>query len=251
MTKTRDRAVEGRNDLSRFVVHLTRDDQKDDPVHGRTAEENFEGIMNRLMIYALRPHCLHKTQIPDKHREKFAVCCFTEVPLQELHLLTRSIKGRRNQYSDYGVVFSREFLMLKGAQPAIYLNSYGKNSDLSEAADRIFELAKAEGFRGKLSRLIPYMNHMNEGYDFAWEREWRIVGDLKFELEDIVCLILPEQGEMALKREFLESGVPVISPGWTTERIIDEFSKQARRARRIWRAKKRSKTNDKRRRNAR
>ena len=33
VTRARDRAVEGGNDLSRFVVHLTRDDTADSECH--------------------------------------------------------------------------------------------------------------------------------------------------------------------------------------------------------------------------
>ena len=126
--------MEGRNDLSRFVVHLTRDDSRDGPDHGQTERENFDGIMEGRTILALRPHCLHMDQIPEKHRDKFSVCCFMEVPLPELHLVTRPIQGRRNQYSDYGLVFSRDFLVSKGAQPAIYVNSYGGDSELRTLA---------------------------------------------------------------------------------------------------------------------
>ena len=101
MSQARTRAVEGRNDLSRFVIHLTRDDRADadDRVHGQRAELNFRGIIDSRKILALRPHCLHAEYIPDEHRERFSVCCFTEVPLSELHLLTRPIDGRRTEAS--------------------------------------------------------------------------------------------------------------------------------------------------------
>ena len=80
MTRTRDRAVEGRGDLSRFVIHLTRDDRNDFE-NGDTAEENFRGIVSDQTILAVRPHCLHAEDIPDEHSRQFSVCCFTEVPL--------------------------------------------------------------------------------------------------------------------------------------------------------------------------
>ena len=177
--------------------------------------------------------------MPEEVKLDFSVCCFTEVPLTELHLLTRQIQGRDIELSDYGFVFSREFLVAQGAQPAIYINSYGGDTSTREAADRI-ELAKRQEFRkGKLRRLLPYLNAMHERYDFTWEREWRVVGDMEFAPEDIVCVTLPEDGEEELKREFLEDGVPIISPGWSTERIVSEFSDQARRAQRLREPKKR------------
>ncbi len=246
MTQVRDKAVKGRNDLSRFVVHLTRDDRKDFSKGGGTALQNFKSILDDLIIYAQRPRCLHMEKIPKNHHHAFSVCCFMEVPLAELHLVTRPIEGRNNQYSDYGFVFSRDFLISNGAQPAIYVNSYGGNSELKEAADEIYKIAAKSDFHKKLSRLIPYLNIMNERYDFTWEREWRIAGNLEFKLNDIACVILPEQKDEELKNEMLEGGLPVISPGWTMERIVEEFSKQARRARRVWRSGNRTNSSRKR-----
>ena len=238
MTNARANAVEGRNDLSRFVIHLTRDDTRDFE-DGASAADNFSAIVNDRKILALRPHCLHANRIPEKHRRRFSVCCFTEVPLSELHLLTKRIPGRRIQLSEYGLVFSREFLVSKGAQPALYINSYGGKSWLREAADKVCDIAEDNDFRrGKLWRLLPYLNAMYERYDFTWEREWRMRGDLKFTPKDIVCVILPENNEEEWKHKFLRRGVPVISPGWSTERIVSELSGQARQARRMWVAKK-------------
>lgn len=239
MTSAKDNAVEERNDLSRFVIHLTRDD-RDDFDDGASAAENFGAIVEDRRILALRPHCLHADRIPKKHRRRLSVCCFTEVPLSELHLLTRHIQGRRIELSEYGLVFSREFVVSKEAQPALYINSYGGNFWLREAADKICDIAKDNDFRkGKLWRLLPYLNAMHERYDFTWEREWRMRGDLEFTPGDIVCVILPEKHEDEWKRKFLQRGVPVISPGWSTERIVSELSGQARRARQHWVARKR------------
>ena len=86
---------------------------------------------------------------------------------------------------------------------------------------------------------------MNEAYDFTWEREWRVLDDLHFEPKDVVCIILPEDGEKEWKRKFLTWGVPVISLGWSTERIVSEFSDQARKARRTWMRKGRGRSESK------
>ena len=238
MTNARAKAVEGRSDLSRFVIHLTRDDT-DDSENGASAADNFSAIVSDRRIRAYRPHCLHAKRIPERYKRRFSVCCFTEVPLSELHLLTRPIPGRHIQLSEYGLVFSREFLVSEKAQLALYINSYGGNLWLREAADKVFDIAEGCDFRrGKLWRLLPYLNAMHEQYDFTWEREWRVCGDLKFTPKDIVCVILPENNEEERKREFLKRGIPVISPGWSTERIVSELSGQARWAKRLWVAKK-------------
>ncbi|WPD23024.1 MAG: abortive infection system antitoxin AbiGi family protein [Candidatus Electrothrix scaldis] len=237
MNKAKEKAIEDRKDISRFVVHLTRDDRKDFD-DGRTALENFEGIIENRKVLALKPHCIHANKIPDKLRASYSVCCLSEIPLTELHLLTKYIPGRKIRLSDYGIVFSREFIISKGAQPAIYINSYGENNLLREAADTIYNIAEKGNFRqGKLRRILPYLNAMHERYDFTWEREWRIKGDLVFTPKDIVCVILPEQ-ENKWRKKFTLRGIPIISPGWSYEKIIAEFSNQARSARRYWVSKK-------------
>lgn len=234
------KAIEGRSDLSRFVVHLTRDDTRDFS-DGASAPDNFGAIVESRTIIAAKPHCLHWKKIPRKYKRKFSVCCFTEVPLSELHLLTRNIPGRQIQLSEYGFVFSREFLISKKAQPALYINSYNQNFSLREVADTIYEVVEKAKFQeGKLQRFLPYLNAMNEQYDFAWEREWRILGDLVFKPRDIVCVVLPENGAEEWRERFLQRGIPAISPGWSTEEIVWELSKQARQARKQWVAKKKA-----------
>ncbi len=238
MNDAKSRAIEGRGDISRFVVHLTRDDSADF-TNGASALENFASIVQDRRVRAYRAHCLHAKRIPKRLRRKFAVSCFTETPLSELHLLARNIPGRRIRLSELGLVFSREFLIENGAQPALYINSYGDNLWLKDAADEVCDIAEDQDFRKcKLWRLLPYLNAMHEGYDFTWEREWRVRGDLKFTPKDIVCAILPEYDATDWKKKFLQQGIPVISPGWSTERIVSELSGQARKARRRWVAKR-------------
>ena len=170
-------AVKDRSDISRFVVHLTRDDSKDFD-DGATALDNFSNIIDERKIVALQPHCLHGSRIPNKMKNKFSVCCFTEVPLTELHLLTDDIPGRKIKLSEYGIVFTREFIISKGAQPAIYINSYDGNTMMREAADMICDIAEKRKFKtGKLWRILPFLNAMHERCDFSWEREWRLNGD--------------------------------------------------------------------------
>src|SRR5262245_41280960 len=73
--------------MSRFMVHLTRDDRTE--VGGATAREKFENMLRVGEITALRPHCLHAKYIPEDKRDLFAVSCFTETPLSQVKMLTR------------------------------------------------------------------------------------------------------------------------------------------------------------------
>lgn len=60
----RENVTEGREDLSRFVIHLTRNDKRDFS-NGGTARENFLNILEQKEIKAFRPHCLYNKKIKD------------------------------------------------------------------------------------------------------------------------------------------------------------------------------------------
>jgi hypothetical protein len=226
-----------REDLSRFIVHLTRD-TREDFEDGATARKNLLSILKDRRIKARTAHCLHRRkleQAPAAVRRVFQVTCFTEVPLNQIHLLTQPIARRRIQLESYGLVFEKSFLVQQGAQPALYINGYsGRNATLRDAVDTIFELAVKKKFRGKIWRILPFVNAMHERYDFTWEREWRIAGPLAFRPQDLVCLILPPGGKEPRLRELLaKRGIAVISPGWIYEQIVAELSRQQRSTKRL------------------
>ena len=114
------------------------------------------------------------------------------------------------------------FIVAEGGQPAIYLNSYGGNTWIREAADELFDTCvnKEGDLQQPLSRILPFLNAMHEKYDFTWEREWRLVSDLHFGSSDVVCVILPPQGDEDLKEKFAAKGRAVISPGWSYEQLL-------------------------------
>ncbi|GIU18407.1 hypothetical protein TUM4261_39170 [Shewanella sp. c952] len=229
---SKDKAIQGRADLSQFVIHLTRNDSSDG---GYTAPENFKSMLADMIIEAYAPHCLHSQEIPDRYKARYNVACFTEVPLTQLHQLTKHIRGRKVQLQPYGFVFRREFIVENGAQPVININSYGGNREVRDAADELFEIVKKNGFdKGKVCRLLPFLNAMHEAYDFSWEREWRIVGGLEFEPVDVVAVVLPKGGEEGLRAKFIKKGIPVLSPGLTYEEIVYEFSLQQRATKTAW-----------------
>jgi hypothetical protein len=135
MAVNRSNVTEQREDVSRFVFHVTRNDEAQG---GATACKNFLDILEEQEILAVRPHCLHGRQIgqlPKATREAFKVACFTEVLHSQIRFLTRKIEGRSIRLASYGFVFSK---IDKGAQPAIYINNYSGNTHLREAVDRIW-----------------------------------------------------------------------------------------------------------------
>src|SRR5437016_3781867 len=92
MNNRAEEAMRFREDISRFMVHLTRDDENEWPEgSGGDARHNFESILDHKSILAIKPHCLHGDlirKVPEKTQDKFKVACFTETPLAQIkHLL--------------------------------------------------------------------------------------------------------------------------------------------------------------------
>lgn len=232
MSNLSDAISKKREDISQFVIHLTRDDRDTFATGGASAKGNFLAILKSQTVRALRPHCIFNKQIenmPAALQDKFNVACFTETPLNQLHQLVGKIPGRNIELRPYGFVFTKEYLTSKGAQPAIYINSYNNNLWLRESVDAFFALACVNNvLTPKLWRLLPFVNAMHEKYDFSWEREWRTHKDLKFGRSHLVCVVLPSLGEELLKERFAKAGIAVISPGWTYEQIVTELAKQQR-----------------------
>lgn len=230
-------ASRGRDDISQFVVHLTRDDSKDFKDGGSSARDNFLRILKERFVGAFKAHCLFNPllgEVDEAVKKRFHVACFTETPLNQIHLLVRRIAGRSVVFEPYGFCFRKQFLVEKGAQQAIYINSYVANNDLKSAAMSLYSRCKQNDFKDPEWRLLPFVNAMHEQYDFSWEREWRLRGPLKFKHSDLVCVILPDEGEDELKEYCAKKGLAAISPGWRYEDIVSELAKQQKATRKAW-----------------
>jgi hypothetical protein len=230
------RAVSGREDMSSFMIHLTRDDSTGGEgwyESGFEAKENFRLIADQKCLRAYKPHCLHRNKLWDLREDvqnAFKVICFTEAPLQELDNLVKLIPGRKHKLQAYGYVFRRDFLIAAGAQQVMYINEYDPFNGLRGPIDALFDMAHRNHFRGLTWRILPFISTMRDSYDYTWEREWRIVGDLKFLYRDLVCVIMPE-GDQDGRDRWTRYGVPVISPSWSYEKVVFELGRQQKKSR--------------------
>jgi len=230
-----------REDMSRFLVHLTRD------YDGLSAKDNLINILNDKTIEARNAHCLvmHKIKEMDFStvlQDEFCTVCFTEAPLTQIKQLVKNIEGRRIKLEPYGLVFWKEELFDRGASPAIYLNAKGTSvsrflldefNDIFKNIKTLKKLQKVESSHYKnIVNYYSLINIVNDKHDFMWEREWRHHGDFKFKYVDIVAIIAnkPDEFETLCKKEcdpkvfaYLER-LPVIAPGWTYEELIEEFA---------------------------
>jgi hypothetical protein len=155
-------------DLSDYLVHMT------------TSPAALASIITSGRIEARNPFglgCgLH--MVEDKHK----AACFTEMPLSELDRL-------RERRKSWGIAFKREFVLKQGGQRVWYL-------DIDKAPYHAIHGLKESAFESRdwdnpIWNITPFVDQWNpeKNYTFDWEREWRVVGGLRFDHEDVVLLI--------------------------------------------------------------
>lgn len=224
--------IEKRADISKLVVHLTRDDSGTFP-GGSDAQSNFLSILADEEIKAYRAHSLYAKQVPEQHQENFFVSCFTETPLTQIHRLSRPINGREIQLEARGFAFDRDFMFERGAQQVYYVNSYPEDDPTRAGFNAVFREAKRQGFKGSEWQVLPFVSANQSSYDFGWEREVRVRRSLTFALEDIVCAIVPDNVSLTIRKHLAQLAIPYYTPGWGLERYVIESRNQRRRTRRV------------------
>lgn len=208
------------SDLSRWLVHLTR------------SEVDLISILKSGRIEARSPYGAGKyfTGMQRRHHS----VCLTEIPLDQIRRMTSN--------RPWGIVFDKERLRAKlGAQPVWYVNY--PSPEWAAIGAAMEEARASEG--APIWKLTPFIEGVRslQGQfpnDWRWEREWRVQGDLDFDLADIAMVIAEEEGAPAFLEE-VSVGVPWISSddvvvrwsggftgGWEkeVEDMLDRFQEQ-------------------------
>ncbi|ALE93783.1 hypothetical protein AOC05_18010 [Arthrobacter alpinus] len=130
----------------------------------------------------------------DMVAEKHEAACFTEMPLSELDRL-------RDRGKSWGIAFKRDFVLQHGGQRVWYLDI---NGSPYQALHGLKEVAfDHRDWTNPVWDITPFVDQRNPGsYAFEWEREWRVVGGLRFDLEDVVLLIGLDGVEPLLHEKF-------------------------------------------------
>lgn len=156
---------------------------------------------------------------------KPTVVCFCDIPVTDIHIHLR-------KYSHFGLSFLKQFLISKGANPVFYVakNSVVGNpakgySTRAEELDKVMvtyqmffryatdALSRREG-KGRIPRnatqmlldveffldynIFSFLKVFDDSLpdedpeNFYMEREWRVIGNLQFEMDDVYRVILPQ-----------------------------------------------------------
>jgi hypothetical protein len=224
--------VSRRTDLGTFVVHITR------TYKGRSAKRNLEAILRGKQILARSPFgsavkalqsAIRDSKASDDDLNSQKAVCFTETPLEHLHLMLAEITDIRRacQFAPYGIAMTKKIARERGVNPIWYVDITPGHDWLTNPINNLVAEAITSGnfADSHIARLTPFIEQMGSfgglyRKEFWWEREWRHRGD--FQVPRRVILIAPE----AEHREFAEMAednaveASFIDPKWGLEAII-------------------------------
>jgi hypothetical protein len=211
-----------KRDFSPFLVHLTKDetDNADNNIVITPAKDILEIILSQRALKAFNCYCLFNTDLekPESNsfRDSFKVVCFTETPIDQIHILLSEVQGKKFKPKPYGLVFKKDYIRMQEGNPVFYVYT-----NLFDSLWSLYNDAKNRNFSLKDNKVLALVNRCDEKVDFHWEREWRIVGDLHFNLSEIYCGLCPEEDISYFQSKY--SPVKFISPQWGLNRILDKL----------------------------
>lgn len=154
------------------------------------------------------------------------VICFADIPATDLGLHIK-------KYSPFGITFSKEFLIQRGASPVFYIcaNSHDpvEDADLESIFRKGLQafVEWSESHWADESKLLRFLTEQvfpmmkfwtyspvdNAENNYYMEREWRVPTRVDFSLCDIYRLILPRDYVPRLREDFREyDGEVLCSP---------------------------------------
>lgn len=224
-----------REDLSPFLIHLTRDGSykkwKDidttlttDQNVTITAKSSLENIISIKKIEARCPFGYFNYKVPYRtnnqnsqvKRDWLRAVCFTETPVDHIYVQCEPIEGRQLNFKPYGLAFFENSIKANGGNPVMYFNT--QNTTIRGALDSIPTssiclnlkptLALYEGFGPPLynTRYSPAQ------IDFRWEREWRIVNDFIFNIPSDVAFGICPKNEITYFEGLVGNAIKFIDP---------------------------------------
>lgn|SRR5258708_2646510 len=221
-----------RSDLSTFLVHLTRTS------NGQLGRERLAAILRNDRLLATSMFGMAKTKLPAGVEFDSQRCvCFTETPLEYVHLLLQAIEGRQIQFEPYGIAFPKKLGRKLQINPVWYLDMTPGYTWLTNAVDELVDQALGGGRdldAHPVARLTPFIEQMFTHRDIAgnvnrkefwWEREWRKVGHLTLP-ERIIILCPEEEFEhfSLVAAGIVRRASVFVDPYWGLEQIISRFA---------------------------
>ncbi len=158
--------------MSQYVVHFT------DKPHV------FAEILATGHLRASGPFGFSWARKHDKVQKFHYSGCFSEVPLDSTQRIMR-------RHGSFGVAFTKDFIRRRQGARVWYVDQ--GSTQARRLNEHLSELTAAQDFVHPMWSLTPFIDLVMPGkYEWDWEREWRVQGDIRFTLEDVAFVITPE-----------------------------------------------------------
>lgn len=177
--------ISSRNDLSHYLVHLTRE------YGGISAKENLISILKFQQIESRNIDCYRKSNIPSVAHGEFKVVSFTEAPFHQIDKLVNIPFKRKINLEAYGLAFERRYIIDRNGSPVIYV--YNKEQQAFYDLLINMYISSANSSYNQIqdlpSRIIPFIKLINENEDFHWEREWKVRKNFNFDINKCTIIV--------------------------------------------------------------
>lgn len=168
--------------MSQFVVHFT-----DDP-------NVFAEILATGVLRASGPYGFSwARRLPEVANRHYSAC-LSEVPVNNLERLIR-------RHGNYGIGFAKSFIRGLGGARVWYVDQ--RSIQARHLNEHLQDLSRRKEFDHPMWNLTPFIDLVMPGrYEWDWEREWRVRGDLYFKLSDIAFTVTPDGIDEVSELEF-------------------------------------------------
>ncbi len=221
-----------RNDLSAFVVHLTRLTGD-----GNSARQNLRSILEGQVIEARTAFGPAKDILQGRRGKDLQsqhCVSFSETPIEHLYCLVQRIPKRSFKLSPYGLAFTKMTARTLGVNPVWYVDITPGHDWLMNPVNQWIktEIKRRKQFRkSPIAQIAPFIEQMGSGMgrsgygyrkEFWWEREWRHRGDFRFSLHHVALGLAPERRIKAFEKvtERLGRRISFVDLKWGIEKII-------------------------------
>lgn len=161
-------------------------------IHLTERADTLTAILNQGRLLAQNPYGAAFNI--DALASSQAVACFSEMGALD------SVATLADRHGEFGLGFTKTWMQTQGAAPVWYLPRH------SEVQSEFFNTVRELAFRNRpdpdhpLWRITPFIDYPRDAdhrdttapYDWRWEREWRIRGGLRFQMDDVAILFAPE-----------------------------------------------------------
>ena len=190
------------------LLHPKWRDMSDWIVHFTGTEEHLRAILSDGFIRPSGPFGNGKNiaELTESHRS----ACFSEIPLDHLRRLY-------DRHGRWGIGFPRKFVDGRGGARVWYLE---KGTVVEQAVfDLHRQLLIGQNFDHHFWSLTPFIDVMSDTYSyrFDWEREWRVPQGLRFELDDVAFLLVPDEQQRIRIIEQVGDFIPTFTAEGATD----------------------------------